>query len=128
MRYALAIPLLLITAACSETSQPDASPPPQEAGDSASGTRPADQPQFITVEGRIGEGVECPILETPDGDTYALSLGDADFGPGDYVRFTGEMADASFCMQGQGTLIAERIEAIDPRRATAIRRGLGASS
>jgi len=59
------------------------------------------------------DGVECPILETDDGATWALSLGDADVEPGDYVRFTGEVADASFCMEGQGTLIADSVVAID---------------
>jgi len=114
MRHALFIPLFALAAACSETSQPEGGLPPQETGDDAVATRPADQPQYVTVEGRIMDGVECPILETPDGEVWSLSLGEADFGPGDYVRYTGEVADASFCMQGEGTLIAGRIVAIDP--------------
>ncbi|ABC63585.1 hypothetical protein ELI_07465 [Erythrobacter litoralis HTCC2594] len=81
---------------------------------SPAATRPSGEPQPITVEGRISDGVECPVLTTPDGDVWSLSLGEADFGPGDYVRFTGERMDASICMQGKGTLVPERIEEIDP--------------
>ena len=82
--------------------------------DPSAETGPADGPALITVEGRIEDGVECPVIRTPDGDVYSLSLGEADFGPGDYVRFTGEFADASFCQQGIGTLIAQRIQSIEP--------------
>lgn len=89
--------------------------PGAELAPPAAGTRPAGEPEnVITVEGRIGEGVECPVIETPDGYTYALSLGEADFGPGDYVQINGELADASFCMQGEGTIIPIRIDAIEP--------------
>lgn len=86
-----------------------------EPGSPTAGTRPAGAPQsVITVEGRIGTGVECPVIETTDGYTYALSLRDSEHKPGDYVRIRGEMADASFCMQGDGTLMPLSIEAEDP--------------
>lgn len=68
----------------------------------------------ITVEGRIMEGTECPVLVTPDGARYALALGEAAFGPGDYVRFTGPRAHASVCMEGEATLTPDYIESIDP--------------
>jgi len=106
--------LSALLCACSETSQPENSPPPSHGGDSSVGTRPAGEPRLITVEGRIATGIECPIIETPEGEIYSVSLGAAEFGPGDYVRFTGELADASFCQQGKGTLIADTIVAIDP--------------
>lgn len=115
----LGAPLLL--AACagptdtSDSSDQDAiSAPDDAAGDPAAGTRPSGQPALLTVEGRIRDGVECPVLRTPDGKTYALSLGEADFGPGDYVEITGELADASFCQQGEGTLMATRVSEKSP--------------
>ena len=87
-------------------------------------TAPSEQPvepspspvetEMITVEGRIMEGTECPVLVTPDGARYALALGEADFGPGDYVRFTGPRAQASVCMEGEATLTPDYIESIDP--------------
>ncbi|MEE4337073.1 DUF5818 domain-containing protein [Erythrobacter sp.] len=87
-------------------------------------TAPSEQPvepspspveaEMITVEGRIMEGTECPVLVTPDGGRYALALGEADFGPGDYVRFTGPRAQASVCMEGEATLTPDYIESIDP--------------
>ncbi|AOL23286.1 hypothetical protein Ga0102493_112271 [Erythrobacter litoralis] len=70
--------------------------------------------EMITVEERIMEGTECPVLVTPDGARYALALGEADFGPGDYVRFTGPRAQASVCMEGEATLTPDYIESIDP--------------
>jgi hypothetical protein len=82
--------------------------------DPAVGTRPAGEPDLVTVEGRLEEGVECLTLRTPDGEVWAVSMGEADFGPGAYVRITGEVADASFCMQGQGTLLPQSISEITP--------------
>lgn len=90
------------------------SPEQPAANNPAAATRPADRPQDIIREGRIEEGAECPVLRTPNGETYALSLGTADFGPGDYVRIAGELADASFCMQGKGTIIPFRIDSVGP--------------
>ncbi|MEL7691274.1 DUF5818 domain-containing protein [Citromicrobium bathyomarinum] len=80
----------------------------------ATGTRPSGEPSMVTVEGRVAQGVECLTLKTPDGDTWSFNVGEADFGPGDYVQITGEVADASFCQQGRGTLVPQRIEAKDP--------------
>lgn len=107
----LAIGTAFALSACGGGETPNPNPTESE---QATQTRPADDPSLVTVEGRIEEGTECPILRTPDGEVYVLSLGEADFGPGDYVRFTGEEADASFCMEGQATLIPENIEEIDP--------------
>lgn len=124
----LAAPAVLVLAGCAadeeaagdvpSPSQSESSqmlpPPGWETGSPAAGTRPAGQPNEIVKVGRIEAGVECPILRTSAGETYALSLGDADFGPGDYVRISGELADASICMQGKGTLIPLRIEPAGP--------------
>ena len=103
---------LASTAAC--TPAGSTSPVPSVGDNPASGTRPADQPNEIVRLGVIEAGVECPILRTSTGQIYSLSLGDSAFGPGDYVRVTGELADASFCMQGEGTLIVLEIERAQP--------------
>ncbi len=114
--------------AADEASDTDPASELQQGGDSAAGTRPAGSPALVTVEGRVKQGVECLILRTPDGDVWSFNAGEADFGPGDYVELTGEEADASFCQQGRGTLVPQRIEARqppardrDPARAGGIR-------
>ncbi len=69
---------------------------------------------MVTKEGRIEDGTECPVLHTPGGEIWALSLGEADFGQGDYVRVTGKIADASICMEGEGTLLPSEIDSVEP--------------
>ncbi|MBD59829.1 MAG: hypothetical protein CL808_06870 [Citromicrobium sp.] len=111
----LGAPLLLAACAGSTDSSDDAiSAPDKDADNPAAGTRPSGEPQLLTLEGRIEEGLECPVLRTPDGETYALSFRDTELGPGDYVRVSGEIADASFCMQGQGTLIVQDASKAEP--------------
>lgn len=123
MTSLLCAPLLLLACAgpSDESGQSADAPddemiaaPGDNSGNPAAGTRPSGQPDLVTVEGRIAKGVECLTLKTPDGETWAFNAGDADFGPGDYVEITGEVADASFCQQGTGTLIPQRIEAKSP--------------
>ncbi len=97
----------LALASCGQGKTP---PPSGE----AEATTPAGEAQMLTVEGRIEQGVECPVLHTPEGRIYALNLGEADFAPADYVRISGELADASFCQQGKGTLQPKRIDKVDP--------------
>lgn len=114
---ALLIAMLAVFAACTggtERTPEDEAIEAPDTGDPAAGTRPSGEPQLLSLEGRIQEGVECPLLETPDGRTYALSIRGGDFTPGDYVRLDGEIADASFCQQGEGTLIVEQIAHADP--------------
>ncbi len=110
--------LALVSCGSNETvagSAPDADRPSAAEGASPSlATRPSGEPNLVTKEGRIESGVECPVLHTPDGEIWALSLGEADFGPGDYVSVTGEVADASICMQGEGTILPQTIDAKDP--------------
>lgn len=104
-----AIPLL---AACNGGESQSSSP--AESGDPAAGTRPAGEPRLVTKTGRIENGTECSILHTPDGERWAFNAPEADFSPGDYVEITGEIADASFCMEGEGTLIVRRIDPAEP--------------
>ncbi len=66
----------------------------------------------MTYEGRVGEGTECRILTTDDGEVWSFSDVDGETSPGDRIRITGEVADASFCMEGQGTLIPFEIEVL----------------
>ncbi|MDP4539617.1 DUF5818 domain-containing protein [Qipengyuania sp. DY56-A-20] len=104
--------------ACSEAgpSSPEVAPPTVGQGEPAAGTRPADRPRPVTLEGRVESGVECSLLRTPDGETWSFNAPDGadEIASGDYVRVTAEIADASFCQQGRGTLIVEAIERADP--------------
>nr|WP_291179810.1 DUF5818 domain-containing protein [Erythrobacter sp.] len=78
----------------------------------------------VSVEGRVEAGAECGTVRTPDGEVWAVNLGEADFKPGDYIRISGKVAEGSFCMQGKGTIIPDRVTAAsipaadrDPARA-----------
>ena len=115
MRLTIAASFALLLAACSGSSDdalPEDGAPPGMGDENA--TRPVGEPRLVTKEGLIEEGVECPTLDTPDGEIWALSLGEADFGPGDYVEITGEVMDASICMQGEGTILPSQIEELQP--------------
>ena len=118
----LCAPLLL--AACAGPSDTTGDPAEPADGDiiaapgdgsdnPAAGTRPAGQANLRTIEGRIEPGVECQVLATTDGARYAFTPQDG-FGPGDYVSARVEMADASFCQEGGGTIIIDSIESTDP--------------
>lgn len=87
--------------------------PDDGAGDPAAGTRPSGQPNLVNYEGRIEQGVECQVLATPDGARYAFTPQDG-FAPGDYVSVGAEMADASFCQEGDGTIIIDTIRRVSP--------------
>ncbi|MBB3763676.1 DUF5818 domain-containing protein [Sphingomicrobium lutaoense] len=83
--------------------------------DNTTGTRPAGEPASFTVRGTVRQGTECPVLETEDGRRFALSLGSGgDYAPGTRLEVVGEMADASFCMEGEGTIIPDRIVVLEP--------------
>jgi len=109
---AILVGALMAAAAC--VGDTDSSADAGDGSGEAGGTRPAGEPELLTLEGRIEDGAECPLLRTPDGETYALSFRDTQLGAGDYVRVTGEIADASFCMQGQGTLIVQNASRAEP--------------
>ena len=115
----IAIPALFALAACGSSQDGSSeAPAPGEAETDAGTEGQLDRPDLaegeVTVEGRIAAGVECPIIRTPDGDTYAIAMGEADFGPGDYLRITGDLADVSICQQGRGTIEPTRIDSIEP--------------
>lgn len=116
---AIAFPALLALTACDGSSENPSVDPAQTDTETDTGAEgQLDRPDLatgdVTVEGRIMAGVECPIIRTPQGDTYAIAMGEADFGPGDYVRITGDLADMSICQQGQGTIEPNRIDSIEP--------------
>lgn len=68
---------------------------------------------MMTLEGRVGEGVECSTLTTADGDVWSLTSADIGFTTGEYVRVRGERKAAAFCQQGQGTLEVVSLNEID---------------
>ena len=92
-------------------------PQPQRGGPAAGTAEPAEDANLVTVEGRVESGTECAILRTPGGEVWAVDFTNADVGPGDYIRLTGAVADAGFCMEGRGTLTPRSIETIDPPAA-----------
>lgn len=87
-------------------------PPAPPAGPAE--TRPSGQPALSTYQGTVEQGVECRVLRTDTGERWAFNT-DAAIAVGDRVAITAEVADASFCQEGQGTLIVESIAVIDPR-------------
>ena len=55
----------------------------------------------VTVEGVLtDEGVTCPALRGDDGELYTLAGDIGDLGPGQRVRVSGQVPEASICMQG----------------------------
>lgn len=115
----IAIPALFALAACGSSQDGSSAPPDRDEAETDAGAegqldRPGLTDGELTIEGRIAAGVECPIIRTPDGDTYAIAMGEADFGPGDYVRITGDLAEMSICQQGRGTIEPARIDSIEP--------------
>ena len=115
MRYAILFCAAILLPSCSQDTGEMSEPPPSQADGPADGS--AEEADLVTVEGRVESGTECAVLRTPDGEVWAVNLANADVGPGDYVRLTGAVADAGFCMEGRGTLTPRSIEAIDPPAA-----------
>ncbi len=55
----------------------------------------------VTVEGLLtDEGVTCPALRGDDGELYTLAGDIGDLQPGQRVRVSGQLPEASICMQG----------------------------
>ncbi|MWD29939.1 LysM peptidoglycan-binding domain-containing protein [Aquicoccus sp. SCR17] len=73
-----------------------------------------EQPAFVRYEGRVTEGAECPVLETPDGDSYALTSSSIPFTTGEYVEVRGTRAEMAYCMAGMTTLDVTGIEEVTP--------------
>ncbi len=84
----------------------EASPPADEPGEGV--------PERLRLEGRVDEGVECPVLRTPDGDVYSLLSESIRFTPGAYVEITGRPVEMSFCMQGTTVEVIELREVPAP--------------
>ena len=116
MKHLALIPAAALLAACSQ----DASGP-SDARQAETDNPPASQSsanaETVTVEGRVEAGAECPVIRTPDGEVWSVNFGEADFGPGDYVRISGQVSEMSFCMQGQGTIVPDRVESVPPPAA-----------
>lgn len=74
------------------------------------------EPQVVELEGRVREGIECPVLRTPDGDRYALTSSEVNITPGEYVEIEGTRADISYCMQGRDTISVSSIREVEPPR------------
>lgn len=73
---------------------------------------PGDDGDLVSVQGTVtGEGVECPVLRTSEGELYSLTGDLGDLGPGDRVRVEGTVAEVSICMQGT-TLQVQALEPI----------------
>lgn len=101
--FATFLPLLLVASLSSGCAS---SAPPVNESDAS--------PQVITVSGVItSEGAECVAMRGDDGKLYTLGR-PKDLAPGDRVRITGTLAEASFCMQGI-TLNVTRIERLPER-------------
>lgn len=64
----------------------------------------------IVREGRLGIGVECPILTATDGTVYSLTGEISPFDEGDEVRIRATRAQSSFCMENKETLDVQQIE------------------
>ena len=88
-----------------------------EQGDTTAAVRPIGQPGTIALEGRIEQGTECLVLATPDGERWAFNSDDDDFAVGNYVEIVGQEADASFCMEGEGTIVPDSIAPMQPPAA-----------
>ncbi len=69
---------------------------------------------IVALEGRVTQGTECKMLETPDGDRYALVSDDVGITMGEYVEIEGRRADASFCMAGEDTIDVGLIREVTP--------------
>ncbi len=117
MRKIFASPAVIVPmafmAACSGGID-DAPPANTDPGSGPAETRPAGEMQRIVKEGRIEQGTECLVLVTPDGERWAFNQSEGDFGAGNYVEIVGEIADASFCMEGEGTIIPASISGLQP--------------
>lgn len=95
----LPLALSLCLAACSDSTDKLPHEGKPQAAPSISGST-----HILTVEGRIEEGAECPVLHTPEGEIYAVTGDLSDPRPGDYVELVGRLVDMSVCQRGRDTL------------------------
>ena len=73
----------------------------------------AEAPTQMTLEGRVEDGVECPVLVTRDGDRYALAGSNPPVTVGEYVEISG-VRDPSYCAEGLTTVDVYDIEEVTP--------------
>ncbi|MFB0611175.1 DUF5818 domain-containing protein [Aurantiacibacter poecillastricola] len=116
MRHWITASAVVLLAACSGGDGDETAPSPATEGDPMA-TRPAGETGTLALEGRLEEGTECMVLHTPDGERWAIGGEAEEFAPGDYVELVGVRADASFCMEGEGTLIPQSMSAMQPPAA-----------
>ena len=86
---------------------------PLPPGEDAAGTRPVGQPQLATYRGVFAPGTECPTITLDDGRLFSLSVDESAFAEGAMIEVVGELADASFCMAGEGTIIPESVTVVE---------------
>ena len=108
--YAASVALSLVALVACTAQEAGETAPPSPVTNPAAGTRPAGEPVTVIHEGLVGAGTECRTLTTKSGEIWAFSDTENETRIGDYVRITGEVADASYCMEGRGTLIPFTIE------------------
>lgn len=83
---------------------PESKPPREQAtARKGSSTAPAADPapERLSLEGRIRDGAECPVLETAGGDIYSLVSQDHVLTSGGYATIEAEPVEMSLCMEGQ---------------------------
>lgn len=69
----------------------------------------------VVIEGWLSDGVECPIVTTPNGHVYSLAGPTGRFKSGDFVHVEGATVGPSLCMQGEATVKTGEIrEAMAP--------------
>lgn len=116
MKHGVLVLTATLLASCSQDPS-EADEAFQTEPESAAASPSSTNVDWVTIEGRVETGAECLVVRTPDGEVWSVDFGEADFGPGDYVRISGEVADAGFCMQGRGTIVPDRIDAVAPPAA-----------
>ena len=113
MRHWISVSAAALIAACSDAPGDDSAPTPAIETDPIAAA-PSAQAGALAIEGRLEQGTECMMLVTPDGERWAIS-GETDSATvGDYVEVFGEQAEASFCMEGQGTIVPSSIDTMQP--------------
>jgi hypothetical protein len=95
MRMSLCTVLALFAAACAPASE-DPPPAPRPAPSAAATTGDEQCVTGLLTE----DGVECPALQTLDGEVYTLLGALEGRGPGDLVCACGQAVEMSSCMQG----------------------------
>lgn len=113
-REYLILPLAMALSACGDGADQRGQITTDQTESQSVEPEPDEGPRTLTVEGRVSSGIECPVVQTPGGDAWALSVGEADVRPSGYVTITGTIAEMSICQQGRGTIEVDRISPAEP--------------